>query len=887
MSVSKRSLDVVTCSILAEALERRALLASVASGTALSDFSAPAGRAGAEALTVGDVSYFAHNDGTHGYELWRSDPAAPHGRLVRDINTSAFDNAGRTGSSHPTSFFTVGNTVLFIADDGVSGRELWRTDGTTSGTYRVLESKLGYDGIDTGALPYAPFKDGAIVFTSPDMLYTDGTSGGTRVLARRSDEMFLARGRAYWLDPAQRRSVLAFDGATFAAAFVIPGTGVSGQALAADAQGRLVVSWTALQGGARVPFSQVIATSATVLGRQSVWHPTVGDVPSVARPLGSFGGLALFSALDRGVFATDGTSGALRQILGQSSTVGSLVNVRDRAYFMLDTGPGHRRELWTTTGTAADTRRLAVVDEQDRAGADQSVFVAVGGRLAYVARAGTGWELRAFDPATSSQHSLATVASDTPHVVVSGDRLFFGSYDERANLASFYESDGTSAGTSLVYRRSVVAGAPDVPLNVLGDRFIVAPAPGHTDQVLAPGSVFVVPGPSKATHRLVGGHRAGSLLFLQYEVQLENAPATLELWRTDGTPAGTIKLTDQPRQNFNSFGAFGNLLVFSVNTADDGNEVFRSDGTRNGTYRLRDINASQADSNAVMLATTSKAQFFTADDGVNGRGLWRTDGTVQGTVMLRGFGGRLGAIESINTIGDVLYFVADDGMHGRQLWRSDGAVAGTRMVLPGAATGSAVTGSPLMTGSGALVAPAFTPADGAEIFALETVAPPARPIAPPYVSSAARTLRVFGSQQDDVIRITTRDDADGRGKLIDVIVNGEAYVFDFAAVSVIRIYADAGNDYVEALTDLNTAVQAGAGDDLVITGHGRDTIYGGAGDDALYGGGGTDWLSGDAGNDRLAGGAGRDVIRGGAGTDTFVGTLAYERPDFALEDILR
>jgi ELWxxDGT repeat protein len=251
--------------------------------------------------------------------------------------------------------------------------------------------------------------------------------------------------------------------------------------------------------------------------------------------------------------------------------------------------------------------------------------------------------------------------------------------------------------------------------------------------------------------------------------------------------------------------------------------------------------------------------------------------------MLRGFGGRLGAIDSITTIGDVMYFVADDGMHGRQLWRSDGTVAGTRMIAADVATGSAITESPLLTGSGALVAPAFTPADGAEVFAIETVAPPARPISPPYVS--ARTLRVFGSQQDDVIRIGTRDGE--RTRILDVIVNGESFAFDIAAVSVIRIYADSGNDYVESLSDVNTGVQAGAGDDVIITGAGRDTLYGGAGNDALYGGAGTDWLNGESGSDRLIGGAGRDVIRGGAGADTFLNSLAYERPDFALDDILR
>ncbi len=61
--------------------------------------------------------------------------AGPTPRLVKDINTipTPVDSA-------PADFLTVGGTTFFTADDGDTGRELWRTDGTAAGTYRLTDT---------------------------------------------------------------------------------------------------------------------------------------------------------------------------------------------------------------------------------------------------------------------------------------------------------------------------------------------------------------------------------------------------------------------------------------------------------------------------------------------------------------------------------------------------------------------------------------------------------------------------------------------------------------------------------------------------------------------------------------------------------------------------
>src|SRR4029453_16664001 len=59
-------------------------------------------------------------------------------RRVKDINTTA-SSAG----SNPSSGLQIGNITYFAANDGVNGTELWRTDGTQAGTWLVKDILLG------------------------------------------------------------------------------------------------------------------------------------------------------------------------------------------------------------------------------------------------------------------------------------------------------------------------------------------------------------------------------------------------------------------------------------------------------------------------------------------------------------------------------------------------------------------------------------------------------------------------------------------------------------------------------------------------------------------------------------------------------------------------
>lgn len=67
---------------------------------------------------VGRTLFFAADDGTDGYELWKSDGTEAGTVQVNDIYPES-------GGSHPKSLANVAGTLFFAANDGTHGRELF------------------------------------------------------------------------------------------------------------------------------------------------------------------------------------------------------------------------------------------------------------------------------------------------------------------------------------------------------------------------------------------------------------------------------------------------------------------------------------------------------------------------------------------------------------------------------------------------------------------------------------------------------------------------------------------------------------------------------------------------------------------------------------------
>ena len=165
-----------------------------------------------------------------------------------------------------------------------------------------------------------------------------------------------------------------------------------------------------------------------------------------------------------------------------------------------------------------------------------------------------------------------------------------------------------------------------------------------------------------------------------------------ELWKSDGSAAGTVMVKDlKPGSGSGIEANFNNPLVvmngslfFSGNDGTNGSELWKSDGTANGTVLIKDINTA-GDSNPYSFTLANGTLFFTANNGTSGIELWTTDGTVGNAIMQEIYpGSGHGFPQSLVALGSNVYFSADDGINGRELWKSNGVTASLIMdIYPG------------------------------------------------------------------------------------------------------------------------------------------------------------------------------------------------------------
>ncbi|MBM5818071.1 MAG: hypothetical protein FJ083_16305, partial [Cyanobacteria bacterium K_Offshore_surface_m2_239] len=98
---------------------------------------APGPRRGPTQLTAvsEQTVYFSANDGSTGYELWKSDGSASGTSRVMDLNPGP-------GSSHPKDLIVRGNILYFTASDSFNGRQLWATDILSNTTTRLTSAAM-------------------------------------------------------------------------------------------------------------------------------------------------------------------------------------------------------------------------------------------------------------------------------------------------------------------------------------------------------------------------------------------------------------------------------------------------------------------------------------------------------------------------------------------------------------------------------------------------------------------------------------------------------------------------------------------------------------------------------------------------------------------------
>jgi ELWxxDGT repeat protein len=127
-------------------------------------------------------------------------------------------------------------------------------------------------------------------------------------------------------------------------------------------------------------------------------------------------------------------------------------------------------------------------------------------------------------------------------------------------------------------------------------------------------------------------------------------------WRSDGTPEGTVAFLEPPTQYYTDFengAAMGDsVLIFSARTPETGQELWRTNGTQQGTYEIKDLLSGNYPNSTFpasgqpnyFISQTGKVFFIAYDAGFNLH-LWQTDGSAQGTTPLENLAQTQGLIQ--------------------------------------------------------------------------------------------------------------------------------------------------------------------------------------------------------------------------------------------------
>jgi ELWxxDGT repeat protein len=337
-----------------------------------------------------------------------------------------------------------------------------------------------------------------------------------------------------------------------------------------------------------------------------------------------------------------------------------------RAFFSANDGI-HGPQLWESNGSAAGT--FMVKDINGKNVADPSYLTNMNGTLFFSANGGL-WRTNA----TAAGTFLVKDAGAYGLTNVNGTLFFSGT-----NGTQLWKSNGTAAGTVLVQDINPYHPYPRSLTNVNGTLFFGAENGVRTELWRGNGSdTVMVKDINLASNNGVYLVNVNGTLFFS----ADDGTHGPELWRSNGTAAGTFLVKDihpGPKSSYEKdLTNVNGTLFLSADDGTHGNELWKSNGTAAGTLLVQPGVYSPSD-----LININGTLFFSAEDGTQGNVLWESNGTAAGTLVVKDIhtvyplSSRLNYLANVN---GTLFFQANDGTHGLQLWESNGSAAGTVLV---------------------------------------------------------------------------------------------------------------------------------------------------------------------------------------------------------------
>ena len=412
---------------------------------------------------------FNADDGSSGFELWKSDGTFDSTSQVRNINTGGNSNPGR---------FTVLNDIsYFTANDGTGlGNELWKSNGTNSGTEKVKSLNITSDFTVFKGNLYFAASDGSS--DGVELWKSDGTTAGTKRvkdinstgssfpgnLTVMNDTLFFSAddglsGRELWRSDGSEGGTLRVVDINFTTPTA---SGISATYTEKFAVLNDFLYFAATDGttGQELWKSNGILNNATRVDDIN----TTSGMGSVPHELVVYKNEVYFVADDgngKELWRTDTTNTTAIKVHDINATGGSnpmyLTIANGLLFFAADDGV-IGVELWSTDGSDLNTNYVQDINQTPTAatGSNPIELFSFNDTLYFAADDGiNGIELWTTDGTTTSMlkdiNTTSVFPSDSnPYGFIEYDgTLFFGA-DDGEHGAELWATDGTTDGTVLV-----------------------------------------------------------------------------------------------------------------------------------------------------------------------------------------------------------------------------------------------------------------------------------------------------------------------------------------------------------------------------------------------------------------------------------------------------
>lgn len=622
--------------------------------------------------------------------------------------------------------------LYFGASDGVD-RGLWMSNGTLNGT--VIVKDLSNSGF-TPSLNHLTVVDNRLYFSNVSQLWrSDGTGAGTIMIKQVSYStpmlsFYNFNGTLFFIayDDLYGTELWKSDGSasgTIIVKDIFVGLGSSSPLYLTEVNG-LLYFWAKDSNYG----TELWQSDGSEAGTQMVkeFYPGVTDYPEYPSELVECNGQLYFRANDgvngSELWKSDGTDAGtfmLKDISISYGSISSIKNINGVLYFAADNYT-QGAELWKSDGTEEGTTLVKNIYPGSYSSNPKNFTYTSNG---IIFRANDGyhedelWITNGASGGTGILKNIQVFFENDRYIETSvvNEQLIFVLKLNNSKFGLF-KSDGTEGGTVLLNNTVNNFSYKQYQLTPVSNKLFFTADNGingvelwKTDGTIS-GTVLVKDiYPASTSNNVLPWFRRPSNLInfnntLFFSATDPNfGEIDQELWESDGTELGTVLVKDiSPGAAYSGYGGYlfagsspknfaiaNNTLFFAAYTPESGIELWKSDGTAQGTLLVKDIAPGVVgwnfprSSEPNYLTNANGTLFFNANDGTtNGQELWKSDGTEGGTTMVKNIA--TGTYESgnprdLNVINNILYFVADDELHGAELWKSDGTEAGTNLLV--------------------------------------------------------------------------------------------------------------------------------------------------------------------------------------------------------------